>query len=78
VLALFWLHPSNIMEDYGIFCNIYLTKVQNLSKVMPVMVGTASLPHRAVVEHLVRQAVYQRLGKTLPKAATAPTAGSKC
>ena len=36
------------------------------------MVGTAPLPHRAVVEHLVRQAVYQRLGKTLPKAATAP------
>jgi len=49
-----------------------LTKVQNLSKVRPVMVETASLPHRAVVEHLVRQAVYQRLGKTLPKAATAP------
>jgi putative phosphotransacetylase len=36
------------------------------------MVGTAPLPHRAVVEHLVRQAVYQRIGKTLPKAATAP------
>lgn len=29
-------------------------------------------PHRAVVEHLVRQAVYQRLGKTLPIAAVAP------
>ena len=36
------------------------------------MVITASLPHRAVVEHLVRQAVYQRLGKPMPRTATAP------
>lgn len=28
--------------------------------------------HRAVVEHLVRQTVYQRLGKPLPRTATAP------
>lgn len=28
--------------------------------------------HRAVVEHLVRQVVYQRLGKPLPRVATAP------
>ena len=28
--------------------------------------------HRAVVEHMVRQAVYQRLGKPLPKPAVAP------
>src|SRR6185369_10547360 len=28
--------------------------------------------HRAVVEHMVRQAVYQRLGKPLPKPAAAP------
>ncbi len=33
------------------------------------MVGTNALPHRAVIEHLVRQAVYQRLGQPLPKAA---------
>ena len=31
-----------------------------------------STPHRAVVEHMVRQAVYQRLGRPLPKPATAP------
>lgn len=31
-----------------------------------------TMPHRAVVEHLVRQAVYQRLGKPLPKPAAAP------
>jgi len=36
------------------------------------MTATASAPHRAVVEHLVRQAVYSRLGKPLPRAATAP------
>ena len=29
-------------------------------------------PHRAVVEHLVRQSVYARLGKSLPTAAAAP------
>ena len=29
-------------------------------------------PHRAVVEHMVRQAVYQRLGRPLPTRATAP------
>ena len=28
--------------------------------------------HRAVVEHWVRQSVYQRLGKPLPHVATAP------
>ena len=36
------------------------------------MAVTAPLPHRAVVEHLVRQAVYSRLGKPLPRTATAP------
>ena len=28
--------------------------------------------HRAVVEHLVRQAVYQRMGKTVPATGQAP------
>jgi putative phosphotransacetylase len=36
------------------------------------MVALQSAPPRAVVEHLVRQAVYQRLGKTLPRTAAAP------
>src|SRR5216117_1481005 len=35
-------------------------------------VALPSPPHRAVVEHLVRQAVYSRLGKPLPHTATAP------
>ncbi|HPY31231.1 MAG TPA: phosphate propanoyltransferase [Verrucomicrobiota bacterium] len=37
---------------------------------MAVVAG--SPPHRAVVEHMVRQAVYARLGKPLPRVATAP------
>ena len=36
------------------------------------MTGLAAAPHRAVVEHMVRQAVYQRLGKPLPRTASAP------
>src|SRR5438874_13076707 len=36
------------------------------------MVAQSQLPHRAVVEHLVRQAVYQRLGKPLPRPASGP------
>ena len=35
-------------------------------------VATKSPPHRAVVEHLVRQSVYARLGKPLPRTASAP------
>lgn len=36
------------------------------------MLTIGQLPHRAVVEHLVRQAVYQRLGKSLPTLAAGP------
>ena len=36
------------------------------------MVAISPLPHRAVVEHLVRRAVYQRLGKPLPRNGAAP------
>ncbi len=38
---------------------------------MPV---TTTVPHRAVVEHLVRQIVYERLRKPLPSSASAPNA----
>src|ERR1044071_6605446 len=38
------------------------------------MVAISPVPHRAVIEHLVRQAVYQRLGKPLPRPAAAPNA----
>src|SRR6266853_2717840 len=36
------------------------------------MAGNGATLHRAVVEHMVRQAVYQRLGKPLPNRASAP------
>ena len=36
------------------------------------MTATGSAPHRAVVEHLVRQAVYQKLGKPMPRIAAGP------
>src|SRR5579872_3210853 len=37
------------------------------------MVATSpATPHRAVVEHMVRQAVYQRLGRPLPRPAAGP------
>jgi putative phosphotransacetylase len=36
------------------------------------MVAANNMPHRAVVEHHVRQAVYQRLGKPLPRTASGP------
>src|ERR1044071_9068372 len=36
------------------------------------MVAPSPTTHRAVVEHLVRQAVYQRLGKPVPTAVKAP------
>jgi putative phosphotransacetylase len=36
------------------------------------MVAPSPTVHRAVIEHLVRQAVYQRLGRPLPRTATAP------
>jgi len=36
--------------------------------------SSPSTLHRAVVEHVVRQAVYQRLGRPLPRPATAPNA----
>ena len=36
------------------------------------MAVVTPVPHRAVVEHLVRQAVYARLGKALPRIASGP------
>src|SRR3979490_733848 len=36
------------------------------------MNGQSPLPHRAVLEHMVRQSVYQKLGKPLPSAFSAP------
>src|SRR5690348_4527494 len=49
-----------------------LTMFQNRSKLTTVMAVPSQMPHRAVIEHLVRPAVYQRLGRTLPRLAGAP------
>src|ERR1041384_4018384 len=49
-----------------------LTILLESVKTVPVMSVAAHAPHRAVVEHWVRQAVYSRLGKPLPRTATAP------
>ena len=35
--------------------------------------ASSQLPHRAVIEHMVRQSVYARLGKPLPAAAKSPS-----
>src|SRR5437879_12466449 len=59
-----------MMEYYARFL---LTIFHNLSNLTKFMLTISQLPHRAVVEHLVRQAVYQRLGKPLPSLATGPS-----
>src|SRR5438445_5230429 len=60
------------MECFELFCNIFVDKSSLSAKMLHVMVATSRLPHRAVVEHLVRQAVYQRLARPLPRSASAP------
>src|ERR1041385_1877816 len=55
------------------FARICLTGFAGGCQARRVMaVAPSSPPHRAVVEHLVRQAVYARLGRPLPRAAAAP------
>ena len=38
----------------------------------PVMSLPPPTPHRVEIEHLVRRAIYERLGQSLPKLAQAP------
>lgn len=79
LLSFFGLHSAmlrrwvwKILEDFAIF---HLTKRSIFGKWegykhAGLMQGMNL--HRAVVEHWVRQSVYERLGKPLPKAAGAP------
>ncbi len=60
------------MIDSERICKIYLTTYHNLSDLGSVMAAASPTLHRAVIEHMVRQAVYRRLGKPLPATATAP------
>src|SRR6266550_4358981 len=65
-------HLGDKLTDIGIFCKKNVDDGYNSGKLAPVMAVSPSAPHRAVVEHLVRQALYSRLGKPLPRTATAP------
>jgi putative phosphotransacetylase len=61
------------LEDFDRFCKIFLddsARYWNISGKN--MVALSNNPHRAVIEHQVRKAVYQRLGHPLPKVASAP------
>ncbi len=70
MLSLFWLHAG---INFGRFWKILQDLIDILSKSIRMLrVMAVTLPHRAVVEHLVRQAVYQRLGKPLPAHGKAP------
>ncbi len=57
------------MKDIARFS---LTIHQNLPITIAMSQAMPPPPHRAVIEHLVRQSVYSRLGKALPRTAAAP------
>jgi putative phosphotransacetylase len=44
----------------------------SIKNVLEFMIANQPLPQRAVIEHMVRQVVYQRLGRPLPSRAAAP------
>jgi len=61
------------LEDNGIFCKKFVDVFGRFCNInFQVMVEIKNNPHRAVIEHRVRNAVYQRLGKALPRVASAP------
>jgi len=61
------------LKHFGIFCKKYVDESGFFWHInVKSMVAIANSTHRAVVEHRVRQVVYQRLGKTLPRMAMAP------
>jgi len=62
------------MEDSERFCKIIIDLGVKTARINRVMAVAAPAPHRAVIEHMVRQAVYARLGKPLPRVAAAPNA----
>src|ERR1051325_7416599 len=55
-----------------LFASFLLTNCHFLPKRGAAMVAPGPTTHRSVVEHMVRQAVYQRLGKPLPTASSGP------
>jgi len=60
------------VKDSETFCKFFVDSCHVSAEKKEVMVATGPTLHRSVVEHMVRQAVYRRLGKPLPATATAP------
>ncbi|HZM03587.1 MAG TPA: phosphate propanoyltransferase [Candidatus Saccharimonadales bacterium] len=61
------------MEYFEIFCKIYIDGFGVYWNIpFTEMVAPNNNLHRAVIEYRVRQAVYQRLGRPLPRVAEAP------
>jgi putative phosphotransacetylase len=60
------------LEHFGNFCKIYIDEFAFYWNITFIdMVELNNNLHRAVIEHRVRKAVYQRLGRPLPHLATA-------
>jgi putative phosphotransacetylase len=72
MFALFCRHSGANVTEIERLCKKIIDFGILRAKIEPVMAIASPAPHRAVVEHLVRQAVYSRLGKPLPRTATAP------
>jgi putative phosphotransacetylase len=72
-LTFFGLHVGATLEEFERCCKIYIDCLVDFSKTrQSYMVAPNNTLHRAVIEHQVRQAVYQRLGRPLPRTASAP------
>src|ERR1041385_8412488 len=72
-MALFRLHYlSRLWKNLIDVARKCLTLFQNLPINTTMSLATQSPPHRAVIEHLVRQSIYAKLGKPLPRTAAAP------
>ncbi len=69
------INLAYFVAEFEIFCKIYLTFWnKSIKNELDFMATPSPTLHRAVIEHMVRQTVYQRLGKALPRPATGPNA----
>ena len=68
-------HMRDKLKEVGRLWKKYLDLIMDLEDselYKTIMSSQTSQPHRAVVEHWVRQAVYQRMGQPVPQVAQAP------
>jgi putative phosphotransacetylase len=72
LLTFFRLHPGSLWKILIEIARFLLTHCKILINIYHSMATEIGNVHRAVVEHIVRQLVYQRLGKPLPQQAGAP------